>query len=177
MLDDDMTFSQGDLDALRDHAEGQQYDMLSAFATRRAWPPRPITMRKLKYQPPEPMALQGIHYAHAIEYKEGYRVFDADMTGLAFTLIRRHVFEAMIAEWGPAWTSFFPYVAQQSDDAEFCIRAKGFGMRIGVCLDVPIGHIGREIFGKPQLARWLDEVASALEAVSGSGGKNAPAAA
>lgn len=175
MLDDDMTFSSGDLERLREHAEGQQFDILSAFATRRQYPPRPITMRRLKYQPPQPMSLQGVHYAHVLEYRPEYRVFDADMTGLAFTLIRRHVFEAMIGEWGPAWTQFFPMVSQQSDDAQFCVQAKALGMRIGVCLDVPIGHIGKQIYGRPQLEGWLAEVSDALNAELG--GTDAPAAA
>lgn len=173
MIDDDMTFRSSDLATLRDHVEGQQYDILSAFATRRQYPPRPVTMRRLEYQPPNPMAQGGVHYAHVLEHKEGYRVFEADMTGLAFTLIRRHVFESMIGEWGPAWTQFFPFVRHQSDDAEFCIRAKELGMRIGVCLDVSIGHIGKEVYGKSQLGRWLTEVADALDAAMG--GTHAPA--
>lgn len=175
MLDDDMVFTRDDLDRLRDHVEGQQYDMLSALATRRQWPPRPITMRSLEYQPSNPMAQAGMHYAHVIDYKEGYGVFEADMTGLAFTLIRREVFEAMIGEWGPAWTQFFPFLLQQSDDAQFCANVKALGMRIGVCLDVPIGHIGKEIFGQPQLEKWLTEVSDAL--AEATGGTHAPAAA
>ncbi len=176
MLDDDMTFSADVLTRLRDHEEGQQYHMLSAFATRRQYPPRPITMRRLRYQPPEPMSLQGVHYAHVLEYPPGYQVFEADMTGLACTLIRRSVFESMIGEWGPAWTQYFPMVSQQSDDAQFCVNVKAKGLRIGVCLDVPIGHIGKQVFGQPQLENWLVEVAEAVNAVT-QGGINAPATA
>ena len=44
--------------------------------------------------------------------------------------------------------------------------AKAQGGRIGVCLDVKIGHVGTEVYGQPQLNRWLGEVAAALEAAT-----------
>lgn len=178
LLDDDMIFEPKHLETLRESVEGQQYDMLSALATRRQDPARPITMRLLEYQPSEPMSLAGDHYAHVLEYLPGREIFDADMTGLAFTLVRRHVLEAMIGQWGPAWTYFFPFVSGQSDDAEFCGNARRLGFKIGVCLPVEIGHLGKKIYGRPDLDAWLGKVAADLEAELKEGGmSNAPAAA
>lgn len=174
MLDDDMVFRPDDLDKLRDSSEGKGYDILSAWATRRQWPPRPITMRRLKYQPPFPMAQAGAHYAHVLQNDAGGgTVFRADMTGLAFTLIRRHVLLGMVNEWGPQWTSFFPYELQQSDDAAFCIRAKAMGCEIGVSLEVPIGHVGDWVYGQEDFARWIAQVNQALAETLGGG--DAPA--
>lgn len=161
MLDDDMTFEPGALEQLRTVVEGQAFDVLMGFCTKRMWPPRPITMTALRYQPPVPLSLAGVYYKHDLDYDDG-PVVERDMVGLAFTLIRRHVFEEMISEWGPSWTHFFPYVAHQSDDAAFCQRARSLGLRLGVALDVEIGHIGKQTYGKPQFNQWLGQLQAQL---------------
>lgn len=157
MLDDDMTFPPAALEALRTVPEGMAFDMLMGFCAKRAWPPRPITMRRLKYQPPDPMRQAGDYYVHHLDYGDE-PVTEVDMVGLAFTLVRRHVFEAMIGQWGPTWTHFFPYVASQSDDAAFCQRAQRLGFRMAVALNVHIGHIGKQTFGHAQFQEWLGQV-------------------
>ena len=62
-----------------------------------------------------------------------------DGCGMAFTLIRRQVFEAMLHPAGPEWTNWFEMPKRTLEDSFFCDRAIGLGFRCTVDISVQVG--------------------------------------
>jgi hypothetical protein len=146
MLDDDMTFGRRDLDNLRGKAANQSYDIVSGLCTTRRFPPRSLVMRLLEEQPPAPLSLHGDFHFDYEDFEVGETI-RVDTTGLAFTLIRRRVFEAMIGEDGIDYAYFFKYGrGRETEDIPFCRAARALGFSIAVDTDVQPGHIGRHAF-------------------------------
>jgi hypothetical protein len=147
-VDDDMVFEQGALERLRVNPNNWKYDIVSGLANTKTDPPRPIVMRILDEQPNFPESLQGEMYGFYDGYKEGKTVAVAT-TGIAFTLIRRRVFEKMVKSSGgnPLFTYFFEYEkGLESEDISFMRKARSLDFKIGVDTSVKIGHIGDKIF-------------------------------
>jgi len=181
MLDDDMTFPPDSLEKLRSNPENQKYDIVFGFCTFRVWPPKPVVY-KLQEPKPEPQSLLGDSFSPALDLIDG-EVRPVDAVGLAFTLIKRHVFEAMInPTWGPQWsfifkslsreglfreivgqkninlelTSFFSYgEAKESDDIPWSRVCRELGFTMAVDTNVKIGHIGHLPLGWEDYQRWL----------------------
>ena len=105
MLDDDMVFEQDALDILRSNEANWDYDIVFGFCTLRGWPPRPVVMQEMENQPGLPNSLLGRSYNYAYDQVEDNSIIEVDSVGLAFTLIKRHVIEAMTEEYGPMYTS------------------------------------------------------------------------
>lgn len=187
MVDDDMTFPPDALERLRTNTANQDFDIAFAFCTHKRWPPKPVVMRLRDPQPGEPESLLG----HSFTWPERLPpkflrggVMEVDAVGLAFTLIRRHVFESMIdREYGPEWTywfesmtrkklfrtiyknpsmelehsAFFSYgEGKESDDISFCMRAKELGFRMCVDTNVKIGHVGHMVYGWDEYKMWVE---------------------
>lgn len=157
MIDDDMVFEQGDLERLRTNADNFKYDIVSGFCTHRNWPPKPIVMREIE-QPGEPFSLYGRAYSYVHGEINDGDIVDVDATGLAFTLIKRHVLESMTEEYGPMFTPYFSYgQGFESDDIPFAQKAKDLGFKIGIDTSVKIGHIGQAVYGWPDYKQWMHE--------------------
>jgi hypothetical protein len=155
MVDDDMMFDMRSASWLRDNKDNWGFDVVSGFATHRENPPRPIVM-KLQNMPPPPQSIKGDSFDLATDFSDG-DVVEVDAVGLAFTLIRRHVFEAMVdRDWGVGHTYFFDYgVGVESDDISFMRRCRELGFRIAVDTNVKLKHIGSEPFGWDEYQGWM----------------------
>lgn len=157
MVDDDMTFAPDAVRRLRQNADNFNYDVVMAFATHRVWPPRPVVMW-LEDEKAPPQSLRGDHYTMITNFKDG-DVVEVDALGLAFTLIRRRVLEAMVNDdWGIEHSFFFGYDrGVESDDIGFCRRCRQLGFRMAIDTGVKIGHIGARPLGWHDYQRWLSE--------------------
>jgi hypothetical protein len=147
-VDDDMTFPRNALEKLRVNPNNWQFDIVSGVANTKTDPPRPIVMRLLEEQPEHPENLEGEMYGFYDDYKEGETVAVAT-TGIAFTLVRRKVFEKMVEsnETKALFTYFFEYKqGLETEDISFMRKARKLGFKIGVDTSVKIGHIGDAIF-------------------------------
>lgn len=147
LVDDDMMFAGDMLNKFRYNRDTWDYDIVSGLATTRVDPPRPITMRLQDPQPEAPDLLKGDTFDLVKEFTDG-DVLPVDATGLAFTLIKRHVLEAMIDEkYGLDYTYFFTYGrGLESDDISFCRNARALGFTLAVDTNIKLGHIGQRVF-------------------------------
>src|SRR3990167_3588135 len=136
MVDTDMVFQPDTLSRLRDDADGQTYDMLSALSVTRRRPFHPIVLRLAV----DPVA-SGQAY-DALKPPYGGKVLDVDTVGTGFTLIRRSVFDRMKEQLGiDRW--FFDFgQGGLGEDTCFCQRVKSIGGRIAVHTGIGIGHRG-----------------------------------
>ena len=157
LVDDDMAFDAQDLERLRSNEANWDYDVVFGFCTHRVWPPKPVVMRR-KEQPGLPYSLLGEAFVYPYDEIVDGAVVDVDVVGLAFTLIKRHVLEAMTEEYGPMYSFYFSYgPGLESDDVPFSRRARELGFKMGVDTSVKIGHIGQTIFGWPDYQQWMWE--------------------
>lgn len=129
MLDDDMVFSGNDLRELRSQIAGFDYGVLQA-----------LTIGRIAGFPAV-IIKDGEHGACAIGGTVDHdTVMDVDCVGLAFTLIRREVFEA-IAKIKPQEQMFFTWGKEgSSEEVEFCRLAQLSGFKLGVSTHISIGH-------------------------------------
>lgn len=124
MIDDDMVFNPGAINALRetqsDHA------ILSALYTSRREPIRPIGMRK-----------NGEGFS-GMPFEDFKGLVDCDVVGFGFTMISRQ----LIAEVAGlrASTGIFQWANTKGEDGEFCVLAAQLGYKVGINSDVVIGH-------------------------------------
>lgn len=162
-VDSDMTFEPGDLDRLRDNCDNWDYDIVSALATGKRWPPKPIVPRRVELDGPEVRAF-GTHYEHFTDFEVG-RIVPTDGCGMAFTLVRRRVFEAMLAEDGPKYTMWFEMPKRMGEDTYFCEKAIGLGFKCAVDTSVRIGHLGYNPVGWWTYELW--QKVKQLEGVNG----------
>lgn len=130
-VDDDMVFAADTLERLRSFEPAQEYDMVQALACSRNGPHFPVVLTRdestgefaVMPQPPP------------------HTMVTTSLCGLAFTLIRRAVFERIAATKDPK--DFYFYWSRRGDtseDASFSADATRTGSRVGVCTDVTVGH-------------------------------------
>ena len=118
-LDDDMTFTPEMFDALR----ATSGDIVSALCFVRAQPPtRPAMFRRR----------DDGHYESILSYQQN-TVMPVDATGLAFTLIRKPVLDALEAP--------FTRESSKGEDITFCERARAAGFTVAVNTGVKVGHL------------------------------------
>lgn len=154
-VDDDMIFEQDELERLRSNKANWDYDIVAGFCTKRDWPPLPVTFRLLDPQPPIPVSLNGDAFDRVVDVEDG-DIIDVDATGLAFTLIKRHVLEAMTNEYGPNFTDYFMYDrGRESEDIYFFRRARELGFRIGIDTIAKPYHIGQKAQGWTDFKSWM----------------------
>ena len=156
-LDDDMVFDGDALNRLRYNKDNWDYDIVSGFTTTRVSPPKPIVMQLQDPQPELPESLKGDSFDLAKDFIDG-EVKPVDATGLAFTLVKRHVFEAMLGEYGIDYTYFFSYGRGiESDDIPFCGNARELGFKLAVDTNAKIGHIGQIVLGWQEYHDWKND--------------------
>ena len=67
---------------------------------------------------------------------------------MAFTLIKRHVFESMIGEHGSGWTVWFDWgLHSEGEDIRFSRRCREKGYTLAVDTNCKIKHIGPRAYG------------------------------
>lgn len=129
IIDDDMIFQPEDLAALRDDAEGFEYDMLQALCLSRNPPHYPVML--------EPFGKDKFKVRAQAPKDE---IVDVAIVGLAFTLCRRELF-AKVATCKEDNEMFFRWSYRgDSEDASFSALALEAGCRLGVNTRVCIGH-------------------------------------
>lgn len=157
MVDDDMQFLQNSLERLRSNEENWQYDIVSALATHKVWPPKPIVMRLMDVDDVSiPDRLKGDHFELIHDFDKG-DVLPVDAVGLAFTLIRRKVLLAMIhPDYGVDYSlDMFTYgPGYESDDIPFSRRCREMGFKMAVDTGVDIQHIGKRALGYEHFLHW-----------------------
>lgn len=158
MVDDDMAFPMDALHRMRENQANWEYDLVMALAMRRNWrAPTPVVMRYMG-APPMPQALRGDHFESEPKNIKG--IVEVDAVGLAFTLIRRRVLEAMTnEEYGLDHTyDFFTYgPGRESDDIPFSRRCRDMGFRMAVDATVKIGHLSTVPLDWNDYMNWLKE--------------------
>lgn len=154
LIDDDMTFDGGALEQLRSNEANWGYDIVMGFCTHKTVPPHAVVMQLHDEQPGPPLSLMGERYG-ALRNIPNNTVIDVDAVGLAFTLIKRHVLEQMVGEFGTIYTSWFDW-GQHSvgEDVVFSQRCRERGFRMAVDTSVKIGHVGDYIFGWSAFNEW-----------------------
>ena len=155
-VDDDMEFSPDALRTLRNNSDNWDYDVVMAFCTHKTIPPHAVVLRKLE-QPGLPLSLKGEHYGSLREIPDN-EVIDVDAVGLAFTLVKRHVLESMVNEFGALHTSFFEWGKfEEGEDITFSRWCREHGYKLGVDTSVKIGHLGKYAFGWKSFHDYLEQ--------------------
>lgn len=152
-VDSDMHWQPSDVDRLRDNADNFGYDIISALATTKRWPPRPIVPRQMETDEFTREIWGGSRYKDFLDFELG-EVVPTDGCGMAFTLIRRKVFEAMLHEAGPEYTDWFQMPKRTMEDAFFCDRAMELGFKCAVDTSVRVGHLGYNPMGWWSYELW-----------------------
>lgn len=152
-VDDDQVFEADTLEQLRSHRLNWRYDIVGPFVTHRCWPPKPVILRSLPEQPEE-AEIKGEAFETVTDFDDG-AILEVDAVGLAFTLVRRRVFEAMTSDRGVQLTEYFRYgPGRQGPDVPFCQWAKQLGFRMAVDTSVKIGHLGEFVMDYQQFVNW-----------------------
>lgn len=158
LIDDDMSFSGQDLFRLRENQANWEYDIVAAFATHKVWPPKPVVLLHTG-DLGMPKSIDGDSFNTKMSIQKG-DIVEVDAVGLAFTLIRREVLEAMVDEtWGMDHTYFFAYgKGIESDDIQFCRNARKLGFRMAVDSGVCIYHVGPKAYGWEDFEEWRSDL-------------------
>ena len=128
LIDDDMVFEPSDFVALREHRTNYDYDMVQGLCCSRRPGHKPVLLGE------SPNAADKYRMMHP---ETGDTTVEVAMLGMAFTLIRRSVFEA-ISDKGPMFFRWGP--DGRGEDTLFCQDARAAGKRLGVDCRVSIGH-------------------------------------
>lgn len=132
MIDSDMAFPHDTLAALRNDADGMEYDILCALCTTRRAPNLPVMLRRVADRDGVPS------YQPCPELITGRPVV-VDAVGLPFCLIRREVFDGL-SEFAPWWFDWGE--RGLGEDTMFSQRAIAAGFKIAVHTGVSIEHRG-----------------------------------
>jgi len=129
MFDDDMEFQPAHVAALRDHAENWDFGMVQALCCCRKPPHVPLMIV------PTP---DGGTVEQAPD--KDTKTAEVAFAGLAFTLIRREVFDAVQANLEAPGLYFAWGNDGLGEDVTFCQAAQRAGYKVGVDARVAIGH-------------------------------------
>lgn len=127
-IDDDICFSTNAVEKMRTHEQGMGYDIQMGLALSRTRTANPVIAKE-----------EVIDGQKVFRYWEAWPksgVVDVAFTGLAFTLIRREVFEGTPCEAN----QFFSWDTKFSEDANFTYKARNNGFKLCVNCDVRVGH-------------------------------------
>jgi hypothetical protein len=164
MMDDDADFGIEIVEEMRNFKEGWEYDALQAFYTRRGWPPEAIWFTR--------DALGNMSQNWIVDEW----TTEVASIGTHFLLVRRHVFEKLLAEREPGIAEedfewfWYPRHENKSEDNAFSIEVgEKTSFRLGATTGVKVGHITRVTTGwetyhqflefsgqKKRLARFLE---------------------
>jgi GT2 family glycosyltransferase len=154
LVDDDMVFEPDALEKLRSNPDTQDADVVFGFCTHRTLPPHAVVM-KLIDQLPVPVSYLGERYGTMRDIEDNAAI-DVDAVGLAFTLIKRKVFEKMLSPHGALYTSWFQWGPHtEGEDIFFSRSCRDLGLTLQVDTTVKIGHVGRYTFTWDDHRRWL----------------------
>lgn len=141
-MDSDADFGYDVIEQLRTLPEGADYDALQAFYTRRGWPPEAIWFKRSELG----------DLMQCLVWKDNHTE-EVALVGLHAVLIRRRVFEGMLAakpdhvsEEDFDWF-YYPRNKNVSEDAAFSEEATKLGYRLGATTAVKTGHISRVTTG------------------------------
>ena len=149
-IDSDSDFEFDAVEALRTDQRTFYYDIVQALVSTRTWPPEPIVM--------------GLGSDNRLERQSDFllgEVLERPRCGMAFTLIRRWVLEAVAEPW-------FEFPRGKGEDVYFCEKASHFGAKICVNTAIEIGHI------MEYPVRWSDYLRSLKGASDGGSGNPNP---
>ena len=156
-VDDDMEFPHDSLQKLRSNEANWDYDIVMGFCTHKSIPPHAVVLKRID-QPGPPFSFRGEHYG-ALRDVPDNTIVDVDAVGLAFTLIKRHVFEAMVSDFGVLYTAFFEWGKfNEGEDIVFSRWCREHGYRLAVDTNVKIGHIGTYTFGWDSFHDYLQQI-------------------
>jgi glycosyltransferase involved in cell wall biosynthesis len=157
MIDDDMAFDANALEVLRSNKANWDYDVVMGFCTHKTIPPHAVVMKLHEEQPGPPLSLMGEHFGTLRDVINN-SVMDVDAVGLAFTLIKRHVLESMVSEYGAIYTSWFDWGQHsEGEDIVFSRKCRERGYSLAVDTNVKIGHVGRYTFGWSDFKSWTSQ--------------------
>lgn len=155
-VDDDMEFPHDALSVLRNNEANWEYDVVMGFCTHKTVPPHAVVLKKLE-QPRKPASLKGEHYG-AMRNIPDNTVVDVDAVGLAFTLVKRHVLEAMVNEFGIMYTPFFEWGKfNEGEDIVFSRWCRESGFMLAVDTNVKIIHLGEYGFGWKEFNDYIEQ--------------------
>ncbi len=118
-----------------------------AFCTHKTIPPHAVVLDLKDPQPGPPLAFRGEHYGTRKQIDDN-AVIEVDAVGLAFTLVKRHVFQKMVNEFGALYTPFFEWGKfEEGEDIVFSRWCREQGFRLAVDTGVKIIHIGKYGYG------------------------------
>jgi hypothetical protein len=157
-VDDDMTFNWDALHRMRDNEDTWKFDVVSGLAVRRSVEsPTAVVMLK-QDELPLPHRLRGDSFEKYPLVKEG-NVIDVDAVGLAFTLVRRSVFEKLLDDtWDVEYSviDLFNYgPGYESDDLPFSRACREAGLRLGVDTNIMLGHVANHSLSYEDYKKWL----------------------
>jgi len=157
-IDDDMTFEPDALRILRNSADNFDCDIVSGFFTFKTEPPHAVVYILSEEQPEMPEALGGEVYK-AMSNVPDNSVIPVDAVGMAFTLIKRHVFEKLTQEHGPLWTVWFDWGKHsEGEDIRFSRRVREAGFTMAVDSNVKIRHVGRRSYGWEEHQQFVEQL-------------------
>lgn len=142
LIDSDASFGPAIIEEMRNFKPGWEFDALQAFYTRRGWPPEAIWFTR--------NALGEL----AQNWVLREWTTEVAVVGTHFLLIRRHVFEKMLADRDPEipedkfeWF-YYPRHIDMSEDTAFSIEVgEKTNFRLGATTGVKVGHISRVTTG------------------------------
>lgn len=140
-IDSDADISDTFMADFRDYQPGWRYDILQAFCTRRAWPPRPV------WYAGDGMSDKVITNPDLCE--------PVKAVGLHSTLIRRRVFTGLLGKDDPGKHEWFYYAPDRSEDISFSIDAREAKYRIGATSAIRAGHHSDMVLGWDTYQEYL----------------------
>ena len=166
-IDDDMEWKADALSVLRDNADNWEHDVVSGFFTFRTNPPHAVAYKLSEKQPEMPEALLGESY-DALAYVPDNSVTDVDAVGIAFTLVKRQVFECMLSEYGPEYTVWFDTGKHSElEDIRFSRRVREHGLTMAVDSHVKVEHVGKQTWGWDQHQQFVKQLENNYDKIHG----------
>jgi len=141
-LDSDADVEPDFVEQVRNVGQGWKYDVLQAFYVRRGWPPQAIWMEAGPEQ-----STDGKHAVMDCIVTGENVTRDVALVGTHCLLVRRRVFEVMLAQSGIPEDRFdwfyYPRHEQASEDVAWAHEVRDMGFKLGATTAVKAGHICR----------------------------------